>query len=235
MDASEGITRADNGYDGGYDGGTAMNGAARDAPGSGPDPNPDPGPRLTGMLPETRDGYVLPQTWAGEGVHEDIAARVSGMLEQDRDAFMDVCHACKLTDTQAAALFDSLGKALAGGIAEDNAAYNQGLAETVNRLWPRDTAQNVEIARRGARFLKIGNELDDSGLSAHPLVLRMAHAVGRMVGEDAMRSMGGEAGALPVGEAARAEMIRIIRSDAYRRNDPAAIRKVEALAARVRR
>lgn len=235
MDEFEGMATPDAGIETGMD--MAEHGSQTGGPGGGTgaasSPEPDLG--LTGAMPETRDGYVLPQTWAGEGVHEEIAAQVSGILEQDREAFMDVCHACKFTDTQAVALFDAVGKVLANGIAEDSAAYNHSLTETVNRLWPKDTSRNVDIARSGARFLKIGNELDAEGLSAHPLVLRMAHAVGRMVGEDAMRSSGAAKGALPVGEAARTEMIRVIQSDAYRRNDPAAVRKVEALAARVKR
>lgn len=231
MDASDGMA-GNNGFDAG-----ARTGLTEGREGGAPvlGPGPGAGPGLTGLTPETRDGYILPGRWAGEGVREDIAAQVSGIMERDRETFMDVCHACELTDTQAAALFDSLGRVLAGGIAEENAGYGETLAETVNALWPRDTAANVDIARRGAHFLKIGDELDASGLSAHPLVLRMAHAVGRMVGEDAMRPSGGKEDALPVGQAAREEMRRIIGSEAYRRNDPAAIRKVESLAARVRR
>ncbi|MCC8194347.1 MAG: hypothetical protein LIP28_06855 [Deltaproteobacteria bacterium] len=194
-----------------------------------------PGLGTAGAVPESAEGYILPQSWEGEGVPGEIAAQVSGILESDRETFMEVCHACELTDTQAAALFDALGKTLAGSLAEDNAAYNRNLEETVTGLWPKDTARNVEIARRGARFLRIGNELDAEGLSAHPLVLRMVHAVGRMVGEDAMRGNGAAKGGLPVGEAARVEMLKVIQSDAYRRNDPAALRKVEALAARVKR
>lgn len=187
------------------------------------------------MVPEMPEGYALPKSWAREGVPEDLAAQVTQALEGDREEFMRVCHACRLTDSQATALYGSLGGVLAEAIARDNAAFQQSAKEAVTGLWPGETAENLAIARRGAQFLKLGDALDKEGLSAHPLVLRMAHAVGRMIGEDAMRAGGVGGAALPAGEAARSAMHTIIASDAYRRNDPAAIRKVEALAARVSR
>lgn len=186
-----------------------------------------------GVVPEADGGYVLPESWTGEGVGEELAAQVSDALAGDREEFMHICHASGLTDTQATALFDNVGKLLARTFSEDNAVYNANLEATVTRLWPDQTAKNIAIARRGAQFLKLGNELDREGLSANPLVLRMAHAVGRLVGEDAMRSPGQGKGALPSGEAARAEMLKVIASDAYRRNDASAIRKVQVLASRV--
>ena len=189
----------------------------------------------TGIVPESLEGYALPRRWAGEGASDEIAEHVTGILEGDRQTFMEVCHACRLTDTQAVALFNTVGKVMAGAVTETNKSYNQRLTESISSVWPDETERNMEIARRGAQFLKIGAELDAEGLSAHPLVLRMVHAVGRMVGEDTMRSTGMSHGGLPVGEEARAEMIKIIQTEEYRRNDPAALHKVEALAARVKR
>ena len=112
-------------------------------------------------------------------------------------------------------------------------ARGKGPEETSGELWPQETSKHLDAARRGARHAGLGEALDQAGLAENPLVLKLAHALGEAIGEGGAPGLGNTGMALPSGERAREEMYRIISSDAYRNNDPEAIRKVEALSARV--
>jgi hypothetical protein len=182
--------------------------------------------------PETPQGYTLPEAWSGDGVSEDMAGKVNEVLSGDREEFLQVCHHCNLTGHQAKALFGMVGQVLARGM-EKEASEQEDTGQVLRRLWSGDAGKNLDAARRGAQYAGLGDELDNAGLSAHPLVLRLAKALGDVVGESGAPGSSGYRAGLPVGERAREEMHRIIASDAYRRNEPSALRKVVALAGRV--
>ena len=183
--------------------------------------------------PDSPDGYKLPESWSAEGVAPEIAQAVSKTLAEDFAPIKEAFHKANLTGKQAEALYGVLGNLVADGI-QDDLAGQRSDAEIIKEVWPENTDQYLDAARRGARHAGLGSALDEAGLSKHPLVLKLAQALGEAVGEAGLPGGrgGGEAG-LPRGQEAREEMYRVIASDAYKNNDPAAVRKVEALARRV--
>ncbi|MDL2272235.1 hypothetical protein LJC23_04295 [Desulfovibrio sp. OttesenSCG-928-I05] len=190
--------------------------------------------------PERADGYQFPEAWRKENVPADILERVNETLRQDRNDLMQICHTCDLTDKQAKKLFECLGELLVACFGEEGQEQNeddaqQKLQEALQKLWPDATDAHKETIMRGVNVAGIGKELDESELTFEPLMLKLLHVLGEATGEDAMRGKNGYAAGLPSGEAARQEMYSIIRSDAYRKNDPAAMRRVEALATRIKR
>lgn len=182
--------------------------------------------------PDSPDGYALPQQWSDDKAEPRVIDLVNRIMEDDRGALVQAFHKGNLTGSQAEALYDIICGIVARNIQDELASQKDWRAVT-EELWPGDTDKHLELARRGARFAGVGKALDEAGLSGNPLVLRLAHALGETVGEAGMPGGPGAGEGLPRGDAAREEMYRIIASNAYRTNDPAAIRKVEALARRV--
>lgn len=182
--------------------------------------------------PESEDGYALPERWQGEGIPEDVAAKVNAILDGDRQEFMSLCHHCNLTGKQAEALFGRVGGILAGCVGREN-AEQRSPEEVLRELWPKDTRKNLDAARRGAQYAGLGDALDAAGLSGNPLVLTLAKLLGEAIGESGAPGERGYRAGLPVGDQAREEMYRLIASEAYRKNDPTALRKLEALSRRV--
>ena len=183
--------------------------------------------------PEKAEGYALPEKWNGEGISSEVSEKVSSLLNGDREAFMRVCHACNLTGKQAESLFGVVGGLMAESVGQEEASRNTDPHELVNSVWPKETQKHLDAARRGAHYAGLGDALDEAGLSTNPLVLNLARALGEAVGESSAPGGKGWGAGLPVGERAMEEMYRMIATDAYRSNDPEAIRKVEALARRV--
>lgn len=182
--------------------------------------------------PDSPDGYTLPEAWSDERAAPEVIDLVNRIMAEDRGALLQAFHKGNLTGRQAEALYNIICGLMAQNI-QDEFVPQKDWATVTGELWPGDTDRHLELARRGARYAGIGKALDEAGLSANPLVLRLAHALGETVGEAGMPGGRGAAEGLPRGDAAREEMYRIIASDAYRTNDPAAIRKVETLARRV--
>lgn len=181
--------------------------------------------------PADAEGYALPETYDLAGVEDGIAAQVNTLMAESRAEMQKLAHAAGLSPRQAQAFYGALAPLLATSVAAQAAPVD---AEKVFAdVWPKDTAKNVDIARRGARSLGIGDELDAAGLSAHPLVLRMAHALGMAAGEDTL-SGGGDGSALPTGDAAYREMVRLANTDAYKAREPSVVRMFEALSRRVK-
>lgn len=181
-------------------------------------------------VPENVGGYKLPENWFAEEVAEEIAARVTEILTGDRSEFLEVCHACGLTDRQTGTLYDKVGGVLARSIMREEEENDP--RETAAALWPKDTEKHIGILQRGARAAGVADELRSSGVAAHPVVMKLLHFAGRAASEDSMRGATRTGEALPVGENARREMYRLIRSEAYKRADPALMRKLEQLAGR---
>lgn len=182
--------------------------------------------------PEGKDGYTLPEAWQGEGVSEEMAAEVNKLLLTDGERIKEIADAVGLTAGQAQALYGVYGTLLAEGLAQ-KAAAAKPVEAVLQELWPENTAKHLDAARRGAAYAGLGNDLDKAGLSENPLVLKMAHKLGELIGEGKAPGLDGPAAVLPTGEAAREEMYRIIASEGYKRNDPATMRRYEELAARV--
>lgn len=183
-------------------------------------------------MPEAPDGYALPEVWSKEGVSPEVAASVNAVLNGDKQAMQEIFHDCKLTGKQAEALYGYVANLIAKNheLAE---ADQRPVADVLKELWPQDQDRHLDAARRGAAALGIGTELDAQGLSANPLVLKLAHALGERLGESGLPGNGGPGGVLPTGDRAREELYRVVASDAYKRNDPDVIRKAEALSARI--
>ena len=182
--------------------------------------------------PDKAEGYVLPEQWSDNGIEPVIVAEVNKTLGSDRQAFMEACHACDLTARQAKALFGIVG----GLMAETMTRERSGVAsseQVMAELWPQETHKHLDAARRGAHYAGLGDDLDAAGLSFNPLVLRLAKALGELLGESSAPGHNGFVAALPRGDMAREEMYRLIASDAYRNNESDAIRKVEALSRRI--
>lgn len=182
--------------------------------------------------PDSPGGYKLSEQWIDDSVDPRVSDMVGKIMSEDREALREAFYKGNLTGGQAQALYNILCGIMARNIGDDLMEQKDWSA-VVKELWPGDTNNNLQLARRGARYAGLGKDLDESGLSVNPLVLRMAHALGEAVGEAGMPGGSGQAAGLPRGNSAREEMYSIIASDAYRKNDPGAIRKVEALARRI--
>lgn len=182
--------------------------------------------------PDSPDEYKIPEQWNDEKADPRVIDLVNRVMAEDRGALLQAFHKGNLTRRQAEALYGIICGLMAQNI-QDELLSREDWGAVARELWPGDTDRNLELARRGARFAGLGKALDDAGLSANPLVLRLAHTLGEAIGEAGMPGGSGASEGVPRGDAAREEMHRIIASDAYRANDPAAIRKVEALAGRV--
>ena len=182
--------------------------------------------------PDSPDGYKLPEEWTDERADRRVAALVNQVMSEERETLLQAFHKGNLTGSQAGALYNIICGLMAQNI-QDELVSQKDWATVTEELWPGETERHLETARRGARYAGLGKALDEAGLSGNPLVLRLAHALGETVGEAGMPGSAGASEAMPRGDAAREEMYRVIASNAYRTNDPAAIRKVEALARRV--
>lgn len=182
--------------------------------------------------PDSPAGYRTPEAWSADGVAPALAEAVTKVLMADKDPILQICHAANLTDRQARSIWQHYGGIVAK-VLELEETEKATAGEAQAKLWPENTDSHMAAARRGARHAGIANELDSSGLSENPLVLKLAHALGEMLGEAGMPGAGGASSVLPTGQAAKEEMYRLIGTDAYRDNDPALMRKLEALAGRV--
>lgn len=182
--------------------------------------------------PDKPEGYTLPERFEAEGVPQELAGAVSELLARDKGEFSALMHKHGLSQRQAEGMFRDIGSILAKSLGESQASAPDP-RKVVAELWPEDTEKNLDLARRGARALGVGDALDEAGLSAHPLVLKLAHALGEMTAEDRLRDGGGPTAPMPVGQEAYQEMLRLVGSDAYQKNDPATVRRVEQLAGRV--
>lgn len=194
---------------------------------------------------DDKSGYKLPETWSGktwtpDGPGDDADADVTAAVNKyltdsgEREQFADIARRCDLTQKQSETLFGLYGGLLARHIGAKSAADAVAAPEKVMaELWGENAQTGLETARRGARAAGLGDELDAAGLSGNPLVLRLAHALGEALGEDSVRGGKAAGAALPMGAAAREELLRVVGSEAYRNNDPEAQRRAEALSARV--
>ncbi|HEU6436132.1 MAG TPA: hypothetical protein VE028_01615 [Nitratidesulfovibrio sp.] len=182
--------------------------------------------------PDKPEGYTLPERFEAEGVPQELAGAVSELLSRDKGEFSALMHKHGLSQRQAEGMYRDIGSILAKSLGESQASAPDP-QKVVAELWPQDTEKNLDLARRGARALGVGDALDEAGLSAHPLVLKLAHALGEMTAEDRLRDGGGPTAPMPVGQEAYQEMLRLVGSDAYQKNDPATVRRVEQLAGRV--
>lgn len=182
--------------------------------------------------PDSPDEYGISEQWSDERAEPRVIELVNRVMAEERGALLQAFHKGNLTRRQAEALYGIICGLMAQNI-QDEILAQEDWGTVAQDLWPGDTDRNLELARRGARFAGLGKALDDAGLSGNPLVLRLAHTLGETIGEAGMPGGSAVSAGLPRGNAAREDMYRIIASDAYRTNDPAAIRKVEALARRV--
>lgn len=187
------------------------------------------------FVPDAPEGYQLPDAWKHDEVPEEIARRVASLLENDKDDFKRFCHSAAMTDEQAGKAFAALGLIMAEHLATCSMAEGRDVDAALALLAPANPAEYWQTAKRGARHLNIGSALDEAGLTANPLVLRLAHAVGALTGEDSMRGTAKTPRSLPFGAEARSEMLKAMQTDGYKKNDPAVMRLVEQLAARVTR
>jgi hypothetical protein len=190
---------------------------------------------VAAALPDDWTGSWAGKLWRkdgtlGEEAPEAVRGEVSRLLAEDAGQFRAIARQCELSEKQAAKLFDLYGSVIGKHLAEalpSEADPRQAAAA----VWPADTDRNLDVARRGARAAGLGQALDEAGLSANPLVLRLAHALGEALSEDSVEQGGGAS--LPTGPAAREELYRVIGSEAYRNGDNTAYRLAEALSARV--
>ncbi|GHV55719.1 hypothetical protein FACS1894206_10150 [Deltaproteobacteria bacterium] len=237
--AAEGTTLAV-----GSAGQNAANGTEEGAEGTTPAP-------AEGGAPE--GNYTLPEAWAGklwtkegtlgEDAPAPVAENVTKQLAEDLPQFRALAEACKLTGEQANALYSLYGSVLArhGAAALDAATQKNEAdaadAETViAQTWPEKTGENLALARKGANSLgkDFADALDSAGLSASPLVLRLAHALGAALpAEDSLINPGGGGAALPIGDFAREALRNLVATPEYRSGHSDALRKAEALAQRV--
>lgn len=187
------------------------------------------------FVPDSPEGYELPEDWANEDVPEEISRQVVALLEGDREDIKRFCHTVGMTEDQAAKAFDALGIIMAEHLAKGAMADTENVNATLAKLAPDNADEFWNTAKRGAAYLGIGKEIDAAGLTANPLVLRLVNAVGKLTGENKMRGAARTPRSLPVGEEARRELYKIVGSDAYKKNDPATMQLAERLAARVKR
>lgn len=210
--------------------------------------------------PERPDAYRLPTGYTNRDMPPDLALGVGAIMDEGRNEFMQLAHAAHLTQKQAETLYALAGDSVARNLASQPAATAgsspSGPAaspspsstpvnfagpsagqddpyQVVQQLWPQDTARNLDLAKRGARSLGIGTALDEAGLSSHPLVLQMAWALGKATAEDGMQRPGQADAALPVGDAAYKELLRVVATDAYKRQEPGSVALAEQLSVRV--
>jgi hypothetical protein len=163
-----------------------------------------------------------------------VAAEVSRVLKADDEQWRRIMHMSGVTEQQSVKLREVYGSLMARHMAAAQAARAEYEPEKVmTELWPQDKEAHLDTARRGARAAGLGAELDDAGLSGHPLVLKLCHALGEAVAEDRVAGLGGTGALLPTGAAAKEELHRVVGSDAYKTGDKAAIRMAETLSARV--
>lgn len=182
--------------------------------------------------PDKPEGYKLPEQWADERFAPEALETVNRILTEERPILLQAFHKGNLTVRQAEALYSIICDLMTQNI-QSEFDSQRDWPSVIEELWPGNSDRQLDLARRGARYAGLAKALDDAGLSVNPLVLRLAHALGELVGEAGMPGSSGSAPALPRGEAAREEMYSLIASPAYRANEPSAIRKVEALAGRI--
>ncbi len=180
--------------------------------------------------PDKADGYQLPQGYARPDITPDLAQSVGQVMDEGRAEFMRLAHAANLTQKQAETLFTLTADSVAQSLAAQPAAPS--VEEVLAQLWPGAENRHLDFARRGARYLGLGVKLDECGLSRHPLVLQLAAALGKSLAEDGLKSSSGPEASLPVGEAAYKELLRIVASDAYKRQEPATVKLAEQLCSR---
>jgi hypothetical protein len=196
--------------------------------------------------PDDAAGYSQAADWSGnmwdpgaaDGKGPEapaaVAAEVSRVMKQDDEQWRKIMHQCGVTEQQSVKLRDVYSSLLARHTAAQQAALAEYAPEKVlAELWPQDQQAHLDTAKRGARAAGLGDALDEAGLSRHPLVLKLCHALGEAVAEDKIAGLGGTGALMPTGAAAKEELHRVVGSDAYRNGDKAAMRMAEQLSARV--
>lgn len=168
-------------------------------------------------MPETQDGYQLTEEYEKvEGLdYEDLTGK-----------FKELAHSAGISNKQAEKLY-------AGYISQTNQDYKEEVekfnlngTEVVKELWGDDSDKMLNLAKRGAMSLGLGQELDSTNLSLNPAVLKMAAKIGELTAEGTLKDGGFSPPQSK--EDLNAKMKELIGSENYY-NDPIAQKEVKRL------
>lgn len=171
----------------------------------------DPATRAKLGIPEKADGYKVqrPELPAGIPYDEKFEAKM-----------LPVAHALGLTPQQVNGLVKAITDDRLAGLTELASGRVASEQETANALkteWGKAYDVNLQNAARAARFAggdELIKALDESGFGNNPHLIRAMSKIGRMLGEDTLKT-GQAAGFNLTPDEAKAEYAKLMNTPAY--------------------
>lgn len=164
--------------------------------------------------PESFDKYELPK---------DLEAPEGYDLDAAREHFSKFAHKNGLTQKQAQGMFKDFLEFEKENFAKAQTEAKLTFDKAVVKAFGEDYQKDLALAKKAAKALNIGTTLDEEGLSAHPVILKMAAELGKYVGEDTFVDPGNTESK----ESLKERTLRLQRSPLYQKGDPATLREVE--------
>lgn len=164
--------------------------------------------------PESADKYALPDL------------EIPGFdVKAERELFTSMAHKNGLTQKQAEGLYKDYLNSIKTNVtkqAEDFATKSQS---ALKEAFGDNFQGGFDLAKKGARAIGIADTLDQEGLSANPLILKLCAKLGEFVGEDSKI----DGNSSSSNETLLEEAIRLQKSPEYLNGDKSVHRKVEAI------
>lgn len=164
--------------------------------------------------PESADKYALPDL------------EIPGFdVKGEREMFTSMAHKNGLTQKQAEGLYKDYLNSVKDNLTKQTQDFQAKSQSAVKEAFGDNSQEGIALAKKGARAIGIADTLDQEGLSANPLVLKLCAKLGELVGEDS-RVDGNSSSS---NESLLEEAIRLQKSSEYQNGDKATHRKVEEI------
>lgn len=164
--------------------------------------------------PESADKYQL----------EDI--QIQGIdTKAEREMFTSMAHKNGLTQKQAEGLYKDYLNSVKENVTKQTQDFQTRSQNALKEAFGDNFQGGFDLAKKGARAIGIADTLDQEGLSANPLVLKLCAKLGEMVGEDT--KIDGKSSSS--NESLLEEAVRLQKSAEYQNGDKATHKKVEEI------
>lgn len=124
--------------------------------------------------PETSEAYDLEKVQMPEGYN----------LEDTQREFRELAHKAGLSQKQASALYKGYMENQKNHFEKASQPVELDMGKITKEAFPEDTEKNFTLAKKGATSLGLADKLDEEGLSANPLVLKLCAEIGKLSSED---------------------------------------------------
>ena len=113
-----------------------------------------------------------------------------GEFGEFADTFGQLSHKHGLSKKQAEGLLNDYLETEKANYEKHDNIQEKNIQETIGELWGDNSEIQMANAKKGAHKLGLGDKLDSEGLSANPLVLQLAAALGESMSEASIKGQG---------------------------------------------